>query len=265
MKSYVHVQGHPVHPAIIPFPFAFLSGALLFDAGSSWLGRPLWAVTGIHLLQLGILSGLVAAIPGALDFLKRVPPNSSGRKRALRHGVLNVSAIALFVIVYGLRRSGAVTVTTLALELLAVLTLFYAGMLGGTLVTRNMISVDHRYANAGKWQEVEVSGAAGQPVVVADAGDLKESQMKLLRVNGARIVLARTAQGYTAFDDGCTHRGGSLAGGVLIGRTVQCLWHGSQFDAATGEVTCGPAKKRIRVYEVKETATGEVQIVVPRP
>jgi nitrite reductase/ring-hydroxylating ferredoxin subunit/uncharacterized membrane protein len=262
MKSYVNVQGHPVHPALIPFPFAFLSGALLFDLGSSWLARPLWAVTGIHLLQLGILSGLIAAVPGALDFLKRVPPNSSGRKRALRHGVLNVTAIALFIIVYGLRRAGAVTATTLALECLAVLTLLYAGMLGGTLVTRNLISVDHRQAAAGKWREDRFSAIPGQPLVVAHADDLKEDQMKLLIVNGHRIVLARLKRGFAAFDDGCTHRGGSLADGVCIGGSVQCLWHGSQFDCTSGEVRCGPAKRKLRVYEVKQHQ-GDVQLVSP--
>jgi nitrite reductase/ring-hydroxylating ferredoxin subunit len=42
-------------------------------------------------------------------------------------------------------------------------------------------------------------------------------------------VLARTEEGYVAFDDRCTHKGGSLAAGVMVWGTVQCLWHGSQF------------------------------------
>src|SRR3982750_338687 len=108
MKSFAHIKGHPIHPALIPFPFALLPGALLFDAGSRLLARPLWAITGFHLLELGILAGLVAAVPGALDFYKRVPPNSSGRQRAVRHGVLNVMAIAIFLITWALRRDGAV-------------------------------------------------------------------------------------------------------------------------------------------------------------
>lgn len=262
MKSFVHVKGHPVHPALIPFPFAFLPGALLFDVGSLWLARPQWAVTGFHLLQLGILAGLVAAIPGAMDFYKRVPPNSTGRKRAVRHGVLNVIAVAIFIIVYALRRDGAVTMTTLGLELLAVLTLFYSGSLGGTLVTRNMISVDHRHAGAGKWREERFSGPPGQPLAVGHADDLKEDQMKLLIVNGQRIVLARLKRGFAAFDDGCTHRGGSLADGVCIAGCVQCLWHGSQFDCTTGEVRCGPAKKKLRVYGVTQHQ-GDVLLVSP--
>jgi nitrite reductase/ring-hydroxylating ferredoxin subunit len=89
-------------------------------------------------------------------------------------------------------------------------------------------------------------------VSVAGRNELEIDQMKLLRVGGTRIVLARTESGYVAFDDRCTHKGGSLAGGVLICGTVQCLWHGSQFDASTGKVKCGPAEKDVRRYQVTE-------------
>jgi uncharacterized membrane protein len=47
MKSFAQFLGHPVHPALIPFPFAFLPGALLFDLGTLWLARPAWAATVI--------------------------------------------------------------------------------------------------------------------------------------------------------------------------------------------------------------------------
>ena len=32
--------------------------------------------------------------------------------------------------------------------------------------------------------------------------------------------------------------------------TVQCPWHGSQFDVHTGEVMAGPAEKDIETYDV---------------
>ena len=82
MKSYANVQGHPIHPALIPFPIAFLVGALLFDGGAYLGGLRAWATTGFHLLQLGIVAGFVAAVPGVLDFWKRVPPSSSGQRRS---------------------------------------------------------------------------------------------------------------------------------------------------------------------------------------
>jgi nitrite reductase/ring-hydroxylating ferredoxin subunit len=133
--------------------------------------------------------------------------------------------------------------------------------MGGTLVTRNLISVDHRYAQAGKWLEATIDARKGQPVTVAKRDELKVDQMKLLRVGDTRIVLGRTENGYVAFEDRCTHKGGSLAGGVMMCGTVQCLWHGSQFDVATGKVKAGPAKKAIGVYRVKEE-DGEVRLIL---
>ena len=85
--------------------------------------------------------------------------------------------------------------------------------------------------------------------------------MKLIHVQDKRIVVANTGNGYAAFDDRCSHRGGSLAGGAMICGTVQCPWHGSQFDAKTGEVKAGPAKEKINTYEVKE-AEGKIFLII---
>jgi nitrite reductase/ring-hydroxylating ferredoxin subunit/uncharacterized membrane protein len=262
VRSRAHVKAHPIHPALIPFPFAFLLGAFFFDLAGVLVGRQQLWETGAHLTIAGIATGLLAAIPGTIDYLYTVPPNSSGKKRATRHALGNVTALAIFGVSWLLRGENLVPgIPTLALEFVGSGVLSYSGYLGGTLVIRNMVSVDHRYGNAGKWQEATFTAKPGQPLVIGSTDDLKESQMKLLWINGKRLVLARTAAGYRAFDDGCTHRGGSLAGGVLIDDTVQCLWHGSQFDTASGKVHCGPAKKPIRTYEVKETKNGEVVLV----
>ena len=126
------------------------------------------------------------------------------------------------------------------------------GWMGGVLVSRNQISVDHRYARGGTWKEAKVESGSDQAVVVANAEELEVNQMKLLRVDGHRLVLARTDDGYAAFDDRCPHRGGSLAGGVMIAGLVQCPWHGSQFDCRTGGVTAGPAEEPIGTYPVTE-------------
>jgi nitrite reductase/ring-hydroxylating ferredoxin subunit len=49
--------------------------------------------------------------------------------------------------------------------------------------------------------------------------------------------------------------------GAITVVTVQCLWHGSQFDVSTGKVKARPATKQIRVYQVKEEP-GEVRLVL---
>jgi nitrite reductase/ring-hydroxylating ferredoxin subunit/uncharacterized membrane protein len=264
MRSRAHFKAHPLHPALIPFPFAFLFGAAAFDLAALWMGSGALSITAAHLTVAGIAAGLLAAVPGAIDYLHSVPPNSSGKKRATRHGALNVTALILFALAFGLRGDDwTAAPTTIPLQLAGALVLGYAGWLGGTLVTRNLIGVDHRYANAGKWQELTLDGSPGQEVTVGREEEMREGHMKLVHVNGRRVALARTPDGFHAVDDGCTHRGGSLAGGVLVGHTVQCLWHGSQFDVRTGAALCGPAKTGVHTYVVR-VQDGRILLTIPK-
>ena len=253
MRSRASIKGHPIHPALIPFPFAFLLGAFAFDAAGMFLDRPALWTTATYLALAGIGAALIAAIPGFIDYFFTVPPNSSGKRRATKHMLLNLSAVTLFAVAWAMRPDAAVRpeLTSLFLEAAGAGLLTIGGWMGGTLAFRNQVGVDHRYAKAGKWAEEYIDSAADGTAVVARSGELEVNQMKLVHVNGRRIVLARTADGYVAFEDRCTHRGGSLAGGTMICGTVQCPWHGSQFDVASGAVKAGPAEKGIETFRVK--------------
>lgn len=262
MRSKASYGGHPIHPALIPFPFAFLSGAFFFDLLGVLLDRPGWWTTGAHLALAGIAMALVAAIPGTIDYFYTVPPKSSGKQRATKHALANLTAVALFGLAWWLRGDAAVAPdpVLLGLEAIAVGLLTIGGWMGGTLVNRNQIGVDHRYAGAGKWKEATVRPEFNTEVVVARADELEIDQMKLLHLDGQRIVLGRTTEGYVAFDDFCTHRGASLADGVMICGTVQCPWHGSQFDVRSGAVKAGPAESGIGTHRVEESG-GEIRLI----
>jgi uncharacterized membrane protein/nitrite reductase/ring-hydroxylating ferredoxin subunit len=260
MRSRASISSHPIHPALIPFPFAFLVGAFLFDLLALLFDKPGFRTTAGYLAIAGVIAALIAAIPGAIDYFTTVPPKSSGKERATKHALVNLSAVALFFVAYLIRDTAGTTVVLL-LEAIGTGLLGTGGYLGGTLVYRNQIGVDPRYASAGKWNEERFSAEQGKPVEVAKVDELKVDQMKLLHIDGRRIVLGRTEQGYVASDDHCTHRGGSLAGGAMICGTVQCPWHGSQFDVQTGKVKAGPAKKEIATYRVEE-AGGKVRLTL---
>ncbi len=265
MRSKVHVKGHPLHAMLIVFPVAFIFATLVADAVGLLAGwRGAWSA-GAYLSLAAVASGLVAAVPGLVDYLLVVPPDSSGKKRATWHLAVNATALACFALGWAFRdwRSLEPGYLVLLLELAGVVLVSCGGWLGGTLVYRNQIGVDHRYAQAGKWSEQDIEAAPTQAITVAAAEELKVGQMKLLHVGGRRIVLARTEQGHVAFDDHCPHRGGSLADGALVCGTVQCPWHGSQFDVHDGTVKAGPADRPIRTYAVEQTG-GQVRLVLPR-
>lgn len=72
MRSAAHFRGHPIHPMLIPFPFAFLIGAFLFDLAGRVTGHATFWATGGYLAILGIVAALLAAVPGAGGFAQQV-------------------------------------------------------------------------------------------------------------------------------------------------------------------------------------------------
>lgn len=252
MESKASIKTHPIHPILIPFPVAFFIGTLLFDVLSVATGNTTFENTAKYLETGGMIMAVIAAIPGIIDFIYTVPPRSSAKKRTAKHGIINTVMLLLFLAAYIMRINQTGRIPVLIAEACGVILLFIASWMGGTLVHRNQIGVYNRYARSGKWKEEYFPGSGGL-VPVADKDELKEDQMKLLHIGEKRIVLGKTATGYVAFEDRCSHKGGSLAGGVLICGTVQCPWHGSQFDTSTGEVKAGPAKEKIHTFPVSET------------
>ncbi|MBT1703241.1 DUF2231 domain-containing protein [Chryseosolibacter indicus] len=251
MKSRAQIKSHPIHPILVSFPIGLFISTFLFNLLGLLFDSSNFHQTAGYLAVAGIGFALLAAIPGIIDYIYTVPPKSSAKKRATKHGLTNVMVVAIFSIALLLAAEDVSLLIITALQGIAVVMLSFAGWMGGTLVYRNQIGVDPRYADAGKWKELYVENAQGD-IEVASSDELGVNQMKLIHANGKRIVLCKTEKGFAAFDDRCTHKGGSLAGGALICGTVQCPWHGSHFDVTNGNVKAGPAKEKINTYRVSE-------------
>jgi nitrite reductase/ring-hydroxylating ferredoxin subunit/uncharacterized membrane protein len=232
------------------FPLAFFSGAFVFDLIGYFGERYALHALAFYLCVGGASMAALAAVPGIIDYLKVIPPNSSAKKRGTIHALINVTVLLIFVVVIFIRREEFGPLLLLA-EGVAVTLMLTSAWLGATLVHRNQIGVDHRYASAGKWKEAWIK-KEDLPIEVAQSDELKENQMMLLHIAGKRLVLARTENGYAVFDDRCPHRGGSLADGVVMGGQVHCPWHGSQYDVKSGACLKGPSTVGVQVYQVKE-------------
>jgi nitrite reductase/ring-hydroxylating ferredoxin subunit len=62
-------------------------------------------------------------------------------------------------------------------------------------------------------------------------------------IGAKRIAIFNIDGTYHAIDDTCTHRGGPLSEGIVVGTEVTCPWHGAVFDVTTGSVL-GPRAQR---------------------
>jgi nitrite reductase (NADH) small subunit len=97
-------------------------------------------------------------------------------------------------------------------------------------------------------------------VKVAKTSDIAPGQAKAVDVGARRIALFNVEGTYHAIDDTCTHRGGPLSEGMIVGNEVTCPWHGAVFDVTTGSVLGAPAPRDVARYNVRvEGADIEVE------
>lgn len=142
MKSTAHVGGHPIHPMLIPYPFALLSTAAVFDLAAAATSRTGWAQTARHMTVAGLGTALAAAVPGIVDYFGTVPPRTAARRSATQHALCNVSALACFAAAESRRQDdGQLPSGGLALALLGTGLLGLGGWLGGELVYHEHIGI----------------------------------------------------------------------------------------------------------------------------
>lgn len=65
------------------------------------------------------------------------------------------------------------------------------------------------------------------------------------------VVLARIADEIFAIGATCTHYGGPLAEGLMVGETVRCPWHHACFSLRTGEALAAPALNPVSTWEIQ--------------
>jgi 3-phenylpropionate/trans-cinnamate dioxygenase ferredoxin subunit len=85
----------------------------------------------------------------------------------------------------------------------------------------------------------------------ANRDELPDGGKKVLEVDGRAIALFKVDGTFYAIDDACTHDGGPLADGELIGCEIQCPRHGARFDLKTGRALCMPAIEPVTAHHVE--------------
>lgn len=79
MRSRVAIQSHPVHPMLVAFPIALWVMGFIFNIiGVLRDSRGLWSA-GFDCVVAGCVTAVLAAVPGAIDWLTVVPPRSSAK------------------------------------------------------------------------------------------------------------------------------------------------------------------------------------------
>src|SRR5260370_6694705 len=91
----------------------------------------------------------------------------------------------------------------------------------------------------------------GEWLKVAKTGEIAPGEARAVEAGGKKIALFNVDGTFHAIDDTCTHRGGPLSEGMVVGTEVTCPWHGAVFDVTTGSVLGPPAPQDVAHYAVR--------------
>jgi uncharacterized membrane protein len=143
MESRAKLLGHAIHPILIPFPLGLLITSLVFDIVYLITNNAVFAVVAFWMIAAGVIGGLVAVVPGLIDWLA-IPSGTRAKAIGLWHGGGNVAVIVLFVVSWLLRAGepGEPGVIPIVLSVLGVVLSGVTGWLGSELVERLGVGVD---------------------------------------------------------------------------------------------------------------------------
>jgi 3-phenylpropionate/trans-cinnamate dioxygenase ferredoxin component len=86
---------------------------------------------------------------------------------------------------------------------------------------------------------------------VARTEEIPSGEKKVVEVDGVLVVVVNLDGQFYAIEDVCTHDGGPLGEGKLVGCELICPRHGARFDVRTGEATKMPAFQPAPTYAVR--------------
>ena len=145
-RSTLSIAGHPLHPMAVPLPIASFIGALASDIAYASTGHAFWVDASQWLLGVGIVTALLAAVGGFIDFF------GDARIRALdaarRHMIGNLTLVVLEAINLFVRMgddsADAVVPLGLSLSAIGVALLLFNGWQGWEMVYRHRVGIADR-------------------------------------------------------------------------------------------------------------------------
>lgn len=229
--------GHPLHALLTDVPIGALTLTIVLDIANLRQAADI-------ALALGVLTMLAAAAAGFADY---ADTDGLARQRATVHSTLMLTSLVVYLVSLAIRYGNPVDRTPAVItSIVAYLILSAGAYIGGDVVYDLGNMVDrHAFRSRGtKWAPLDAPA------------DLPEGVLTKAKTGAQTLLLVRRGDTILALHETCAHAGGPLSEGTIVDGCVECPWHGSRFDLATGNLRRGPSVYDQPRYEVRRTDSG---------
>ena len=232
--------GHSLHAAITDFAIGALLSVTVLD-----LLRLDAAADA--LLVFGVLAMVAAAVTGIADY---TDTDGQARVRATVHNTVMVASLVAYATSLYIRLGAPVDRTpAIVLGVIAAVLLTVGAYVGGEVVYAlgNMIDRHAWRRGADKWVTVDISA-------------VKDAEPSRVMAGEHPILVVRYGETVFAMDEMCAHAGAPLSEGKIVDRQIECPWHGSRYELATGYRKRGPTTFDQPRYDVRRTKNGGYEV-----
>ena len=242
--------GHPLHAILVDVVVGGYTMLIVLDL-LGLLAQVDVEPAGIIILGLTTLAGLSAGLSGLTDF--KDTATGDERNVTVLHGTINLIAVALYVVAFVMRATGALDGSRYV-AIIGYLIISVGAYIGGHVVFKYGYMVNHNAFARGK--------RAKEFTAVLPAAELADAKPTKAMLGATALVLVRRGDVVHALKETCSHAGGPLSEGTLDGDAIVCPWHASHFRLADGHVLHGPAGTRQIRYTARINA-GQVEVQGP--
>jgi len=94
MASPASIKKHPIHPVLVSLPIGLWTFALVCDFASTFGTAGPWATLSVYSIAGGVAGGVLAAVPGLIDYLSIDDPEM--KRVGTIHLLVNAVALVIF-------------------------------------------------------------------------------------------------------------------------------------------------------------------------
>lgn len=257
LKSMLHGTfplGHPLHPAITDLTIGGYTATVAVDVLYLVTGDRALLRAADFLLVGSFITSLLSIVSGLTDWNETVDEE---RRTGMLHGVLMMAASLGFIAAIVIRVGGSFDArgTGIALTIAAWLVVIVSSFFGGEMVFGFGTEVNRQ-----AWTDLPGDWEA---ITVREADLAERKPVKAQLGNGVGILLMKVGGQVFAIGETCTHAGGPLSEGTVVGDEgceIECPWHASRFCVKDGSVHGGPATFEEPTWSVRTAASGQLEV-----